>query len=142
MRDLLNNSTVTQSIAPQAVTTLVNGTGVDIAGYSGVVARFQVGAYSSGTAKLILEDSDDNSTYAVVTTADVFAASGDTAITVSASGIVVTVDAATEDNMNYSVGYKGGKKYLRASAIATAEIIVGAEIEKAFGRTEGNALVS
>lgn len=140
--DILNNSTFTQSIKPQSVTTLVEGTGVDVGFAAQVVARFSSGTWSSGTTKLILQDSDDDSTYANVETADVFAASDATAITVAASGIVVTIDAAAEDDKTYSVGYCGGKKYLRACAISESAIILECSIEAAYNRYEGNSIVS
>lgn len=104
MRDLKNNIDEVNSIAPAAHAASVNGAGVDIKGFDGVVVSFVVGAITDGAHTPTVEESDDNATFTAVAAADLEGAL-----------------AALVANTNQRVGYKGGKRYLRAvSTVAGA----------------------
>lgn len=109
-RDLHNNIKTVTSLVPATRTADANGTGVDTSGFESVeavVALGQSGDTLSGSVKLDLEleESDDDSTYTDVALADMIGG-------VSA-GNFGTIDAATEDEKIYRVGYRGRKKYVR-----------------------------
>ena len=114
MFDLKNNIKLETSLAPILKTTDVNGTGIDLQGFSSAALIVNIGANGdtfSGSVKtnLIIEDSDDNSTFAAVTS--------NTAVTggtVDSSGIFQVVDADGETGKTYGIGYVGGKRYIRA----------------------------
>lgn len=114
MRDLANNVVVAQSIAPVVGTADANGTGIDLAGFESATIVVNTGIEGdtlSGSVKIDfkLEDSDDNSTYAAVT-------SGIIDATANASGIILTLDANAETPQVTVVGYTGGKRYVRVVA--------------------------
>ena len=114
MNDLKNNLKLETSLAPIVKTADVNGTGIYLQGFSSAALIVNIGANGdtfSGSVKtnLIIEDSDDNSTFAAVTS--------NTAVTggtVDSSGIFQTVDANGETSKTYGIGYVGGKRYIRA----------------------------
>lgn len=114
MRDLANNVVVAQSIAPVVGTADANGTGVDLTGFESATIVVNTGVEGdtlSGSVKIDfkLEDSDDDSTYAAVTSGIIDAAA-------DASGIFLTLDANAETPQVKVVGYTGGKKYVRVVA--------------------------
>tara|TARA_R110000803_G_scaffold32023_7_gene70922 strand:- start:4775 stop:5218 length:444 start_codon:yes stop_codon:yes gene_type:complete len=113
MFDLKNNIKLETSLAPILKSVDVNGTGVDLTGFSSAAVVVNVGAAGdtfSGSVKtnLIIEDSDDNSTYTAVTSSNV------TGGTTDSSGIFQTIDANGEAGTTYGIGYVGGKKWIRA----------------------------
>tara|TARA_R110000822_G_scaffold30636_5_gene89125 strand:+ start:793 stop:1236 length:444 start_codon:yes stop_codon:yes gene_type:complete len=113
MFDIKNNIKLETSLAPILKTADVNGTGVDLTGFSSASLVVNVGAAGdtfSGSVKtnLIIEDSDDNSTYTAVTSGNV------TGGTTDSSGIFQTIDANGEAGKTYGIGYVGGKKWIRA----------------------------
>ena len=113
MFDIKNNIKLETSLAPILKTADVNGTGVDLTGFSSASLVVNVGAAGdtfSGSVKtnLIIEDSDDNSTYTAVTSGNV------TGGTTDSSGIFQTIEANGEAGKTYGIGYVGGKKWIRA----------------------------
>tara|TARA_R110000823_G_scaffold86493_2_gene193424 strand:- start:4020 stop:4463 length:444 start_codon:yes stop_codon:yes gene_type:complete len=113
MFDIKNNIKLETSLAPILKSVDVNGTGVDLTGFSSASLVVNVGAAGdtfSGSVKtnLIIEDSDDNSTYTAVTSGNV------TGGTTDSSGIFQTIDANGEAGKTYGIGYVGGKKWIRA----------------------------
>mgnify|MGYP003138812253 FL=1 len=119
-KDLANNLTVTQIFDPTNITTTSNSNGVDTALTTGsamiVVNCGQSADTLSSTVKwdYILQDSADNATFAAVTNSD-FVTYG----TVDSSGIFATVDAASEDDAAYKIGYVGPKRYVRVAITKT-----------------------
>ena len=118
MRDLANN------IAPVSTIDAIvgnndtegTGTGVDLQFFESAVALVNVGASgdtlsSSVKIDLILQDSDDDSSWSAVTDQNLV-----TDGTVDSSGIFATIDADGEDESVYYIGYVGGKRYLRVFA--------------------------
>lgn len=112
--DLHNKLTVTQILAPIVKTADTNCTGVDGADCDGIEHIVNVGAEGdtlSANVKidLILQDSDDDSTYADVTDAADYI--GD--MVDADNGIFATYDADSELPALARIGYKGTKRYSR-----------------------------
>ena len=113
MFDLKSNIKLETSLAPILKTADVNGTGVDLKGFSSAALIVNCGANGdtfSSTVKtnLQIEHSDDDSTYTDVTSnTDV------TGGTVDSSGTFMTIDADGEMGKTYGIGYVGGKRYIR-----------------------------
>lgn len=97
MRDLKNNLQNVTSLAPAARNASANGTGVDLQGFDAAMISFVVGAITDGTHVPSIEESSDNSVFSAVAAADLIGTLGNLA-------------AST----NQSVGYRGGKRYIRA----------------------------
>ena len=112
MKDLANSVVAVQSLAPANRTGDANGTGVDLQGFESATAVFDVGAEGdtlSASVKIEgqLEHSDDNTNFSAVPTSQV--TDGST----NATGVFVTYDANAEVPAVASIGYVGGKRYLR-----------------------------
>ncbi|CBG71874.1 putative phage protein [Streptomyces scabiei 87.22] len=105
----------------------VNGTTVDLhenkdASRSAMLV-VQTGTITDGSHAIILQESDDNSAWGTVAAADL-------------QGSAPTVVAADDDTL-FELGYKGSKRYLRASVTtsgATTGGTFGAVIVRAFPR--------
>ena len=116
MRDLKNNIGVVQSLAPAARSSDADGTGVDLQGFESATIVIDMGAEgitlsSTNKIEIELEHSDDNSTFTDVTSsADVIGATPDS------NGVIATFDDVAEAPAIASVGYIGGKRYIRAVA--------------------------
>jgi len=112
MKDLANNISIVQSIAPVVGTSDTNGTGVDLQFFESAVAVVDTGVEGDTLSSSVkidfkLEDSTDNSTFTAVTSS--------TAVTdgsVDSNGIFLTLDANAETPQVTSIGYVGGKRYL------------------------------
>ena len=96
MRDIKSNVDIAQSIAPSARTASVNGSGVDLRGYDSAMAEVASGAITDGSFTPKLQESDDDSSYSDVATADLEGSF-----------------AACSANAIQRVGYKGSKRYIR-----------------------------
>ena len=112
MRDLKNNIGVVQSLAPAVRDADANGTGVDLQGFESATVLIDMGAEgitlsTTNKIEIELEHSDDDSTYTDVAAGDVIGAS---------SGTIATFDDNSEIPAVSSVGYIGGKRYIRAVA--------------------------
>lgn len=115
--DQASNILLKRSISPKAVTTSQTGTGVDVQGYEAVTFILSTGHYTDGEYAVLMEDSDDNATYAPV---------------LESSGKLINVDnfPYSEDATDYLitslvsqdeifwVGYVGNKRYVRARIYA------------------------
>ena len=116
MKDLKNNIGVVQSLAPAERNSDANGTGVDLQGFESATVVIDMGAEgitlsTTNKIEIELEHSDDDATYTDVTSsADVIGATPDS------SGVIATFDANTEIPAVATVGYIGGKRYIRAIA--------------------------
>ena len=116
MQDLKNNIGVVQSLAPAARSSDADGTGVALQGFASATIVIDMGAEgitlsSTNKIEIELEHSDDNSTFTDVTSsADVIGATPDS------NGVIATFDDPAEAPAIASVGYIGGKRYIRAVA--------------------------
>lgn len=100
--DIRNNVDAGHSLAPAVRSTgTYNGAGVDLQGANAAAAVVYFGAYTNGTHTPSLEHSDDNTTFSAVTGTDM-------------DGSFTAVAAAGGANTLQRVGYRGGKRYLRA----------------------------
>jgi len=125
MRDTISQSTYVTVIDPVS---FGNGDSeaveLDLQGWNGVEICFHVGLASglsgSNYMELTLDDADDDGTgsagtYANVDTADMIGVT-------PASGVCVTVDADGESEAVYTMGYVGGKRFLRVSLTETGTL--------------------
>ena len=116
MKDLKNNIGVVQSLAPAARSSDADGTGVDLQGFESATVVIDMGAEgitlsTTNKIEIELEHSDDDATYTDVTSsADVIGATPDS------NGVIATFDDPGEAPAISSVGYIGGKRYIRAVA--------------------------
>ena len=116
MKDLANNISIIQSIAPVVGTSDTNGTGVDLQFFESATAVVDTGVEGDTLSSSVkidfkLEDSDDNSTFTAVTSS-LHVTDG----SVDSNGIFLTLDANAETPQVTSIGYVGGKRYLRVVA--------------------------
>lgn len=100
MRALKNDVSPVSSIRNDRAAAAANGAGVALAGYEGALAVLDVAALggTTPTATYKLQESDDDSTYNDVSTADMLGDAQPTAF--SAAGLIAR-------------GYIGAKKFLR-----------------------------
>lgn len=118
-KDMANNIAITQILDPATTTATVNTNGVDTAGTNGAMISVLIGESGdtlSSTVKwdLILQDSSDNSSFSAVTD-NKFVSFAQ----VDSSGIYATIDAASEDDATYAVGYHGPNRYFRVACTKT-----------------------
>ncbi len=133
MRDLANSIAAVASLAAAARTADTNGAGVDLQGFESATVVAMVGAEGitldgSNYIQFKLEHSDDNSTFTAVTSAsDVVEG------TVAAGGVFATFDDNAEAPAVATIGYVGGKRYVRVvdertgthgTATPTAAVII------------------
>jgi hypothetical protein len=116
MKDLANNISAVQSLAPAVRTADANGTGVDLQGFESATIVVDTGIEGDTLSSSVkidfkLEDSSDNSTFAAVTSATAV-----TDGTVDSSGIFLTLDANAETPQITTIGYVGGARYVRVVA--------------------------
>lgn len=124
MRDQRSDLSIVQSAAPAARTADFDGSGVDLLGYEAATVEFVFGAWTDGTHTGVIEESDDDGTYTAVASGDLI-------------GDLPVVDAADEDNVVHTVGYRGHKRYIRAGgtvASATTGAIWGANVIRGHAR--------
>lgn len=124
-RDIYNNVSTVQSLAPAARTATANGASADMVGFhGGCLIQINAGAWTDGSHTFEVQDSDDNSTFTAV--ADQFI-----------QGTEPVVDAAADGGQVYELGYIGAKRYVRVVATvatATSGAVYGANIVRAFPR--------
>jgi hypothetical protein len=131
MRDLANNIVPVQSLAPAVRTADADGTGVDLQGFESATIVVDTGAEGDTLSSSVkidfkLEDSDDNSTFAAVTS-NTLVIGG----TVDSNGIFLTLDANGETPQISEIGYVGGKRYVRVVADFTGSHSNGTPIAAA-----------
>lgn len=117
MRDSMQDDTSARlSITPAARTAnaTVNGTGVDLAGtgnfFRTAMLLVVAGAVTDGTHTFVLQESDDNASFAAVGSADL-------------QGSLTAVTTANANSVQRQ-SYTGSKRYLRAS-VTTAGATTG-----------------
>lgn len=115
MKDFHSNVKAMVAIAAAAYNADQNGASIERVGYEGlefVLAMGVGGITFTGTNKIeiIMQDSDDGSTWAAVEQKDVLGA------TVTGAGIVKAFTAAHAAAATYRFGYKGAGRYVRLVA--------------------------
>lgn len=94
------------NIASIATNTTTAGSSIDTKGFESLTLFFELGARTDGTFLPLVQDSDDNSTFADV--ADTFL------IGTEAEALLNTA------NTIKSIGYVGKKRYVKASIVSSA----------------------
>lgn len=121
MKDLYNKISAVSILDPIAVTATAAFTDIDLQGFDSasllIHSGLDAGTGLSASHKFVftLDHSDDGTTYTAVTTNDML----DLTVT---SGVVLTIDATTEDNTLYKLGYVGGKRYLQLTNTVTGTV--------------------
>ena len=110
--DLKNELTVSQSLAPETRTSTANGTGVDLQGYHSALVLINCGTWTDGVFTFEVQESDDDSTYAAVASAEL-------------DGTEPVVDAADEDEVIHTIGYQGDARYIRVIVTVTGSPSTG-----------------
>ena len=128
MKDLANNISAAQSLAPAVRTSDTNGTGVDLQGFESATIIVDTGAEGvtlSTSVKIDfkLEESSDDSTYTAVTSATAV-----TDGTVDSNGVFLTLDDNAETPQIASIGYVGGARYSRVVADFTGSHSTGTPV--------------
>ncbi len=108
MRDLKNNIDLAPSIAPATYNADADGTGVDLKGFMAAVIAFHPGTITDGTHAPKIQESDDDVTYTDVPADD-------------QEG---TLSNLATDTLQ-RVGYKGGKRYVKAFVTVTPGVTGG-----------------
>ena len=108
MRDIMNGLDLKRAISPQAArtdNTAIVSSVADLKGYDGAMLAINIGANTDANAAfaVLIEDSDDNSTYAAV--ADEY---------LNGTEALAGFDFG-DDNELRKIGYSGIKRYLRAT---------------------------
>lgn len=117
-KDIYNNVSVVQALAPIAVAADNTGSAIDLAGYRTAMVVWGVGVVTDGTYAIEVQESD-------TTTAGDFTA-------VAAADLIGTEKTGvttTNDNAVYTVGYKGHKRYIRYVITETSAGSTGGVME-------------
>lgn len=120
MRDIFNMLSQVILALPQVITSdLTPSNGVELNDCNAVNFDAVIGANGgtldgSNYLEIIIEDSDDDSTYAAVTNTDYVLG-----LTPDSNGVVATIDGATDDEQTYRCGYLGPKRYARIRGAVT-----------------------
>jgi len=120
MRDLGNNLKSVQALASVVLAgngATVNGTAVDLKGFNGAYVNVNTGIEgvtlaSNLSISFVLQHSDDNSTFTNAVAKDVT----DSAIGTT-DGVFLMLDANAETPSTNSIGYIGGKRYIRTNIV-------------------------
>lgn len=109
-----NKSHIKPVVAIEAATYSVDkeGNGIDLQGFDSVQLSVNVGESgdtlsASVKCELVLQESDDNSTFTDVDAADIVGAD---------AALFALIDEAGKDQALYNVGYIGNKRYVRVFA--------------------------
>lgn len=128
-KDIFNVVSIIQSLAPQAFTDgTVDGTATDRQLSDSLLAIINFGLWTDGVHTITLEHSDDNVSFDAVPSGEFQGTNP------------VVVDADTEDNTIYKIGYLGIKRYVRLSTTvtgATTGAVYGGVLEKSHLRFAG-----
>jgi hypothetical protein len=115
LKNLFNGASgPVSSILPLLRTADVDGSSADLKDYEGCAFLVHCGTVTDGTHTLVLEESDDDSTWAAIADADLDG-SEEAYIT-------------TNDDQVDVVYYRGTSRYVRATVIATGSPATGATI--------------
>lgn len=115
IRDVYNNQDAVSSILPAVRSTDFNGTGVDLRDFDGNMVNFNIGAPgitldANNRIELVLQESDDDSTYTPVADADMLG--GTTGGVVTGTVAILTTNAQASKSIQAQ--YRGAKRYIRA----------------------------
>tara|TARA_R110002126_G_scaffold223832_2_gene368790 strand:- start:400 stop:846 length:447 start_codon:yes stop_codon:yes gene_type:complete len=138
MRDLANRVVQTAVLAPVVQNATVTSAAIDLEGFNSAmisVATGVEGVTLSGSVfwTFILQHSDDDSTYTVVSSSkDVTDGS------IDSNGIFLTLDDNAETPQVSGIGYIGGKRYLKVVTTKNGTMSTGTPIS--VNCIKGNAI--
>ena len=138
MRDLANRVVQTAVLAPVVQNATVTSAAIDLQGFNSAmisVATGVEGVTLSGSVfwTFILQHSDDDSTYTVVSSSkDVTDGS------IDSNGIFLTLDDNAETPQVSGIGYIGGKRYLKVVTTKNGTMSTGTPIS--VNCVKGNAI--
>jgi hypothetical protein len=138
MRDLANRVVQTAVLAPVVQNATVTSAAIDLEGFNSAmisVATGVEGVTLSGSVfwTFILQHSDDDSTYTVVSSSkDVTDGS------IDSNGIFLTLDDNAETPQVSGIGYIGGKRYLKVVTTKNGTMSTGTPIS--VNCVKGNAI--
>jgi len=132
MTDMDSKLVAVNAITPQTVTSgggAVASSDVDLQGFDGALISFAIGANGGDTLSgsnyftLKLEHAADDGTgsagsYSNVDSTEIVGAT-------AASGVVVTVDDAAEDDAIYQLAYIGGERFIKVTITPTGTLTNG-----------------
>lgn len=128
VKDMFNNVILVQSIPPAQYNTAQEGASADRKLSESLFAIINVGLWTDGVHTFTLEESDDDVTFTEVSASQ-------------QQGADVVVDAGTEDNTVYKLGYLGNKRYVRVNHTISGEttgMVFGAVLVKDHLRYAGS----
>lgn len=133
------NLEVTQIQAAAVTNSDTNCTSVDMKGYESLMFVVNVGASAdtingSNYIELEVEDSSDDSTFSDCADADIL-----DSVSATNNGTFGLIDAASEDEATFKVGYVGDKRYVRVVLSFTGTHSTGTPIS--VDAIRGNAAV-
>ena len=138
MKDSYNKTEIATVIDPVTASASVTAVEVDLQGYDSatILAYFGTNAgtlTSSNKWTVELTHADDDGTGSAGAYTN--AGSDDVLGVTPASGVILTLDANTEDNAAYTVGYVGGKRYLelKYTVSGTVSLPMGIALIKSHG---------
>lgn len=111
-RDLDKEIATSVSIAPALSDASANGTGVDLTGFGTAAVVLVAGTITDGTHAVKLQDSDDNSTWADVSSGN-------------RTGSFTSLTSSSGGGATQEVGYLGIKRYLRVVTTVTGSPATG-----------------
>ena len=141
MKDLHNSIEIASILSSVIVSATATHTDIDLAGWESAELVIDLGLDAgtglSSSHKLVftLKDSPDGTTYTNVETADMLG------VTVT-SGIILTIDATTEDELVYHFGYVGGQRYLELTYTETGVVIVPMSILLIKGNPQDKPVIA
>ena len=121
-QDLRSRVTITESLTNISRASTANGTSVDMTAHEGALVIYTIGLVVGTAATVVLQDSDDDTTFATVVAAN------------QVTDLPATISTSEDVDM-YSAQYFGGKRYLRVALTAVGTtIIMGATFIRHKGR--------
>lgn len=122
-KDLHNNIEIDTILHPIGIAATAVYTDIDLAGFNSAELVIDIGLDAALTSEanwtFKLEDSDDGTTYAVVTDVDMLGVTG------IVTGLILDINSTTLDNTIYHYGYVGGKRYLQLTVTEAGTALTG-----------------
>lgn len=119
MRSIKSEVAAVVSLQPEVHNADADGASADLRGFEAATVLVQVGDYTDGTFPIVVEESDDDATFAAVADADL-------------DGTEPSIDAAGDADSVFALGYLGSKRFLRVAISGSTPGTTGAELAAAI----------
>lgn len=126
MSDLISHLSPAVTLPPALRTAAATGTAVDLATYDAAVVLVHAGAWTDGVHTVEIQESDSSGTgFTPVADADL-------------AGTEPSITSAGTASQIYAIGYKGIKRYLKASITGSGATgaVVGVSVIRGKGRVQ------